>query len=141
MERTFLPTAALTTGRFPLLRRAILLDAAASGLLGVAMALAATPLADLLGLPTGLLRWAGAALLPFALLLGALGSREHPPRPAASAVVAVNLLWIGGSVLLLVAGRVDPTPLGTAFVVVQATAVACFATLQATGLRRAAASA
>jgi len=127
------PTAPLAADP-TLLRRALLLDAVASGALGLAMALATGPLADLLGLPPGLLRWAGVALLPFAALLAFLGGRAAVPPAAAMAVVAVNLLWVAGSLLLLGGGWVEPTALGVAFVVAQALAVALFAGLQARGL-------
>jgi len=119
-----------------LLRWALLLDAAASGALGLLTALAAHPLADLFDLPSGLLRWAGVALVPFAALLAWLGTRPRIGREGVWAVVAVNALWVAGSALLLVAGDVDPSALGVAFVVVQAPAVAGCAALQGAGLRR-----
>jgi hypothetical protein len=51
-------------------------------------------------------------------------------------VVAGNLVWVGASILAVVAGWWSPTTLGTVFVVAQAAAVALFAELQLTGLRR-----
>lgn len=56
-------------------------------------------------------------------------------------IVAINGLWLVGSLALLLSGTVQPTMLGTAFVVVQALAVAVFAELQFIGIRRAAATA
>lgn len=129
-------TAPSAGGTF--LRRALLLDAAASGAMGLAMALAAGPLAELFGLPPALLRWAGAGLLPFAALLAYLGTRERIAPPAVLAVVGVNLLWVVGSVGLLAAGSIEATALGSAFVVAQTLAVALFAVLQEIGRRRAA---
>jgi hypothetical protein len=61
-------TAASTTAP-TLLRRALLADAIISGGTGALMALAAGPLSGLLGLPAGLLLWAGIVLLPFAAAL------------------------------------------------------------------------
>ena len=52
-------------------------------------------------------------------------------------VVAGNLVWVAASVLAAVAGWWSPTTLGTLLVVAQAAAVALFAELQLTGLRRA----
>lgn len=135
MEKTLPRTAARSTPGPTLLRRALLLDAAASGAMGAAMALAAVPLADWFDLPEALLRRAGIALVPFAALLAALGTRERVARPAVLAVVAVNLLWVAGSLLVLVTGWIEPTALGVAFVVAQALAVAVFAGLQERGLR------
>ncbi|MDQ3222974.1 MAG: hypothetical protein M3Q75_05805 [Gemmatimonadota bacterium] len=51
-------------------------------------------------------------------------------------VVAINLVWVLGSVALVVAGRFPLTVLGLAFVLAQAAAVALFAALQFLGLRR-----
>lgn len=137
MENTLPRTDAGPSTGLSLLRRALLLDAVASGAMGAAMALAAAPLGDRFDLPTALLRGAGIALVPFAALLASLGSRARVAGPAVQAVVAVNLLWVAGSLLLLVAGWVEPTALGVAFVVAQALAVAAFAGLQELGRRRA----
>ena len=63
----------------------------------------------LLGLPPGQMRGAGLALLPFAALLGWLGTRATLPRAALWAVVAVNALWVVESVVLLLSGSVSPT--------------------------------
>jgi len=118
------------------LRRALLADAAVSGAAGALMLLGAGPLTGLLGIPALLLRVAGLALLPYAALVLRLGRSERPARAAVWAVIAVNLLWAAGCVLLLLAGWIAPTGLGIAFVVAQATAVALFAELQVLGLRR-----
>ena len=136
MQNTLRQTAARPTNGPTLLRRALLLDAAASGGLGLIAAIAAAALAEPFDLPSGLLRGAGVALVPFAALLAYLGSRERVSHPAARSVVAVNLLWVVGSLLMLIAGWVDPSALGVAFVLVQALAVALFAGLQELGLRR-----
>jgi hypothetical protein len=52
------------------------------------------------------------------------------------AIIALNLLWVVGSMGLLMGGWVAPTALGTAFVIAQAVAVGVFAELQFIGLRR-----
>jgi hypothetical protein len=111
-------------------------DAAISGATGLLMALGAGVLAGLLGLPAGLLRYAGLSLLPFAALVVLLARRDPPSHPSVWAVIGVNAAWVAGSILLLLSGAVAPNGLGYAFVVGQALAVALFAELQYVGLRR-----
>jgi hypothetical protein len=122
----------------PLLRRALVADALTSGACGLVLAAAAQPLSGLLGLPTGLLRGAGLALLPFAALVAWLGIRTALPRAAVWALVAVNALWVVESVVLVLSGWVQPTGLGVAFVLAQAVLVALLAELEVVGLRRSA---
>jgi hypothetical protein len=116
------------------LRHALVLDAVASGALGALLAVAGRPLAGPLGLSPALLVGAGLALLPFALALLVLARSASPARAGAWTVVAVNVLWVAGSVAVALAA--DPSALGLAFVAVQAVAVAAFAALQAAALRR-----
>jgi hypothetical protein len=124
------------TAPSPLLRKALLADALLSGITGLALLLAAGPLATLEGLPVGLLRWSGFILIPFAAFVAWLGTRERVQRPLVFAVVACNALWALDSVLLLVTGWVEPTILGEAFVLGQAAVVAVLAELEFLGLRR-----
>lgn len=119
------------------LRRVLLADAALSGLAGALMAGGGGPLAGLLALPEPLLRYAGAALLPFAVFVAVVATRRAVPRGAAWAVVLINALWALDSVALLLTGWVAPSALGYAFVLLQAAAVAGLAALQGYGLRRA----
>jgi hypothetical protein len=118
-----------------LLRDALLADAAISGGTGLLMAAAAAPLEQLLAIPSTLLFYAGVSLLPFAALVAWLGTRERPGRLAIWAVIIVNALWVIDSVLLLASGWLEPAPLGTAFIAVQAVVVALFAELQYVALR------
>lgn len=120
-----------------LLIKVLLIDAGLSGATGLAMFTAAGPLAELLGLPAGLLRWAGLALVPFAAFLLWLARQNPIPRGATLAVVAANLLWTLASVALLLSGRVAPSLFGTVFTLGQAVAVAVLAEFQYLGLRRA----
>jgi len=119
----------------PFLRRALLLDAAASGATGALMLLAAGPLADVTQLPPGLLRAAGAVLVPYAGFVLWLGRQAAPVRGLVLAVIAINALWAAESVAILALGWVTPNALGGAFVLAQALVVAAFAGLQAAGLR------
>lgn len=127
--------------RSGLLRLALKLDAVATGALAV-LGLAAAPLLDsMLGTPSSLLLPVGLFLLVFAAAVWLIGTRPQVSRVAAWSVVALNLLWVVGSVAAVVAGWLPLTTLGTAFVLVQAVAVLVFADLQILGLRRARAGA
>ncbi len=130
---------ATTTDRDPqgLLRRALLVDAAATAGMGALLAAAPALLEGLFGLPVALLRGAGLALLPFAALLAWVARRPRIPAGLAWPLVIVNVLWAIDSVVLPLTGWIDPTALGAAFVVAQGLIVAAFAWLEWTGLRRA----
>lgn len=121
----------------PFLRFALLGDAAASGATGLLMTVASGPLASLLGLPQQLLFWSGAILLPYAALVGWLGTQPAFSSASVWVVITVNAIWVIDSLVLLVSGWVQPTPLGTAFVLAQAIVVAAFAELQFMGSRKA----
>ena len=123
------------------LRIALLGDAVASGATGLLMALGAGLLVGVLGLPESLLRWAGLILLPYAAVVAFFGTRERLSRGAVWTVIALNAVWVVDSIVLLLGGWVNPTGLGTAFVVFQAVVVAGFADAQYLGLRRATAPA
>ena len=120
------------------LRRVLFVDAATSAA-AAALLSAADVLAPLLGLPQALLLGAGAAFVPFAALVLWVAMRDPLPRAGAWLVVAINVVWAADSVLLLFTDWVAPATLGTAFVLVQAAAVAVLAELEFVGLRRMAA--
>jgi len=123
------------------LRYALLADAVASGATGLLLIAGADLLTGLLGLPVALMREAGLLLVPYVALVAFVGTREAISRPAVQAIIALNLLWVVGSMGLLMGGWVAPTALGTAFVIAQAVVVGVFAELQFVGLRRAQATA
>jgi len=123
------------------LRYALLADAVVSGATGLLLIAGADLLAGLLGLPVALMREAGLLLVPYVALVAFVGTREAISRPAVQAIIALNVLWVAGSIGLLMSGFVAPTMLGTAFVIAQAVAVGAFAELQFIGLRRAQATA
>lgn len=125
----------ITIAQNSFLRAALLGDAIASAATGLLCAAGAGLLAGPLGLPEVLLRGAGLVLLPYAAAVLWLGLRESAPRAAIVAVIAANVLWVLDSLLLLASGWVAPTGLGTAFVIVQALAVAGFAAAQSLALR------
>ena len=122
--------------RTRLLRHALRLDAIVSGATGALLWLGAGPLSGPLGLPHALLTGAGVFCVVYALGLAVLARRADIPRPLAMAVVAGNIAWVAASLWLPVSEFVEPTLPGTAFVVVQAAAVAVFAVLQWRGITR-----
>jgi hypothetical protein len=119
------------------LRYALIADAVASGATGLMMIAGADLLTGLLGLPVPLMREAGLLLVPYVALVAFVGTREAIPFAAVKVIIALNVLWVLGSVGLLVGGFVAPTLLGYAFVIMQAVAVGVLAELQIIGLRRA----
>lgn len=125
----------------PFLRQVLFVDAAISGAAGLLMAAGAPFLSPLLGLPVGLLFWAGVALFPFVALLIAVTRRKQASRLMLIDIIAINALWVAASFGLLVSGAVSPTILGYAFVIAQALAVALLAELQFVGFRRTTANA
>jgi hypothetical protein len=118
------------------LRYALIADAVASGATGALMIAGADLLTGLLGLPVALMRESGLLLVPYVGLVAFVGTRDSIPFTAVKAIIALNVLWVLGSVGLLVGGFVAPTLLGYAFVIVQAIAVGVLAELQIVGLRR-----
>ena len=118
------------------LRRALLLDAAASGLTGALMIGGASVLHDLLALPSGLLLGAGLVLVPYVAFVVLVASRTPISTRAVWAVIAVNALWAAASIAIVVDGVVTPKLLGTVFVIGQGLAVAALGLLQYVALPR-----
>ena len=129
------------TSQNTFLRYALLADAVASGATGLLMIAGADALTGLLGLPVALMREAGLVLVPYVALVAFVGTRATIARGAVQAIIALNVLWVLGSVAVLLAAPIAPTALGYAFVIAQAVAVGVFAELQVIGLRRKAAMA
>jgi hypothetical protein len=118
------------------LRRALILDALASGATALLMIAGAGLVAGLLGLPAALLRGAGLVLLPYVAFVVYTGTRDAISRSAVWLIIVANVAWAAASALLLVSGWVSPTALGYAFVITQAVVVALLGELQYMGLRR-----
>ncbi|MFF7589515.1 hypothetical protein ACFZCK_18720 [Kitasatospora purpeofusca] len=117
------------------LRRFLALDAVVSGGNGLAYLAFSGPLGDLLGVGRSVLLELGAVLAVFGLAVGLLAARPRPPRTAVRAVIDINLGW---TVLSVVAMELwfEPTAAGYVWIPLQAAAVAGFAVLQFTTLRR-----
>jgi hypothetical protein len=118
------------------LRRALMLDAVASGATAVLLIAAAGFVDQLLGLPVALMRGAGIVLLPYVAFVAFTGTREHIAPVAVWAIIAANVVWAVASFALLLSGWIAPTTLGVAFVAVQAVVVGLLGELQYMGLRR-----
>ncbi len=127
MTTTTAPTAP------SLLRLALRLDAVVTAANGAAYLLAAPLLADLLGLPAGWLRGIGVFLLLFGVGVWTVAARPAPP--AVGTVVAANVLWAAGSLVVAAVGVGSPTVVGTVWIGLQAVVVAAFAALQVAGAR------
>ena len=120
------------------LRWTLLADAATCVATGLLMTLGSGQLEQFLGLPAGLLRYAGVSLLPFAAFLVYLAKRENLSTQGVWTAIVLNTIWTAASLLILMTGRVAPTELGYTFVIAQALGVAVFAGLEYFGLRKSA---
>ncbi len=119
------------------LRRVLWADAI-TGLGCAALHLAFTDaLVQWLGLSSALLIESGLVVLLFVLLAGALALQRTPSRAGLMLLVAGNLAWVVAYDTELVAGPIHPTPLGQAWLALQAVTVLLLADLQWwSGLRR-----
>lgn len=118
-----------------LVRVALKLDAAVTGLNGAAYVAGASVLADPLGLSATALRGVGAFLLFYAAGVGIVATRAAVRPAAAWAVVALNAAWALDSLAVAALGWGTPTALGAAWIVLQGIVVAGFAAAQWAGLR------
>ena len=123
------------------LRRALVLDAVASGATALLVIAACGLIDGLLGLPVALLRGAGLVLVPYVAFVALVATRARIEAGAVWVIIACNALWAIASFLLLLSGKLAPTGLGIAFVAAQAIVVALLGELQYMGLRRPAAQA
>jgi len=118
------------------LRRVLFADAATCIAMALLLALGSGMLGDFLKIPAQLLFYAGLSLFPFAAFLLYLGRCETVASLLIWVVIALNALWTFDSVLILLAGWVEPNAFGYAFIVAQAVSVAVLAELEYLGLRR-----
>ncbi len=118
------------------LRRALLADAAFSGVSAVGLTLGAGAFASLSNLPEVLLRETGLFLIAYAALVGWLSSRSTVAKALVLLVVVGNAAWTVASIALLLSGAVAPNLPGEIMMVAQAIATGVFAELQYVGLRR-----
>ena len=130
------PEMTMSIPQSSFLRRTLVLDASVSGATALLLVTASGLLANVLALPETLLRYAGAVLVPFVIFVVHVARQPNVARAGVLSIIMLNVAWVFASVWLLL-GDVRPSALGTAFVIVQAVAVAIFAELQYVGLRRA----
>lgn len=120
-----------------LLRRALLGNAAFSGLSGLLFTLDARPIAKFLGLENPMiLTIMGLVLLAYAPFLVWLANRKPIPRWLAWMVIELDVLWIIGSAVLIFTDLVPLTGPGKWAIAIVADVVAVFAIVQYLGLRR-----
>jgi hypothetical protein len=112
------------------LKAILWLDAATCVATGLLLSLLSSDLSEMLGLPRPLLFYAGLSLFPIAAFMA--WTAQRPAAPAVWLVIGGNALWVLGSLAVL---ALSPTAIGTAFVIVQAVAVAVLAELEYMGLR------
>ena len=115
------------------LQAILLLDAASCAAMGLALVLLASPLAAFTALPERLLFWSGFVLLPVAALIAVVALRPGA-GPAPRLVILANLLWVIGSLAILLGGWVHPNGLGATFILGQAAFVTALSALEWAGL-------
>jgi hypothetical protein len=118
-----------------MLKTALTVDAVAGAGTAALQLLLPGLLAEQLGLPRGLLLETGLFLIGFVALLSFLARSERVPAALVRTIVIGNIAWSAGCVLLWAAGLVTPTPLGIAFLLLQAAVVLTLAGWEAAGLR------
>lgn len=118
------------------LRNVLLADAMSCVASGVLQLLFTRSLVPLLGLPAPFLVESGWFLLAYAVAVAVIALRDPVPCSLVWLLVVGNAGWAFGCVGLLVGGVVEPTALGTAWLLAQAVTVAVLAALQWAGLRR-----
>jgi hypothetical protein len=127
---TTIPTAGL-------LRTTLRLDAAMSGAMGIALVAAAGPIAAATALPAPLLFACGVFFAAYAALLAWCAARADQPRWLVWLLAGGNAVWAVECAAAPLLGLVSPNGWGIAFLAVQAVAVAVFAQMYLTALRRA----
>jgi hypothetical protein len=70
------------------------------------------------------------------VLVWRVATRPVISRPAVAAVIAANLVWAAGSVVVALLGVWSRSTAGTVWILLQAVVVAAFAGLQGYGLNR-----
>jgi uncharacterized membrane protein len=123
------------TDRTRFLRRSLQLDGLASGLCGVLLVVAASPISAVIGLAEpGIARVVGALLVVYAAALLWNGERATVSRAEAVAAVVLNAGWVIGSAVVILAGPL--TLIGNLAVAALAAAVLLFGVLEVVGLTR-----
>lgn len=120
-----------------LLRLALVLDGIATGATGLLFVALMSVLDSVFGVPATYLLEVGLFFIAYGVVVLWIGTRDEINGKAATAVAVVNLLWTVDSAVILAAGFLDLTTLGTLTVVGLAAVTAVFGAAQLTGVRRA----
>jgi hypothetical protein len=135
---TNINTATVNGAAGQLLRGVLQANMIFSGLSGLLLAAAATPLSSWLGVPAVWpLVGIGIGLLGFAWLLFQITRQSPIDLRQASLTFWLDVAWVVGSALLLTTGWVPLTTAGWWAVLLVADVVALFAILEFVGIRRA----
>lgn len=118
------------------LRWVLFADAATCIATGLLLILGSGNLQEPFGLPAKLMQNAGISLFPFAAFVLYLATKENPAVSLVWAVILLNALWTVDSIFLLLSGWIEPTAVGTGFILFQAAGVAMLAGLEYIGLRK-----
>jgi len=118
------------------LRNVLVVDAASGAASSLLHLLGAGALTGLLGIPHGVLVMSGIVLLAFVAAVSYAAACDPIPRALVSMLIAANWAWVGASAVVFFMDAGAMTPLGQAYMIVQALAVAALAELEWLGLRR-----
>ena len=130
-------TSYLTIEKKSFLQKALLGNAAFSGLSGLFMVLAATPISEFFGLSNQLiLTIVGIVLLLYMPFLFWLANQTPVPTWMAWVVIELDVLWVISSLILIFSSLVPLTTGGKWAIAITADIVTVFAILQYIGLRR-----
>lgn len=128
-------TAPRTAAKDSFLRFALRLDAALTGLAGVANGVFAAQIAEMAGTTTALEYGMSAFFIGYAIVVYLL-SRMRSLRVPGLVVIAANVLYTVGSVLFVVAGFYPLTTFGIVVTLATGVYTLVMADLQYIGLRR-----
>ena len=120
-------------GRRFSLQTILALDAATCAAMGMLLVVASGPIAGLTAIPGLLLFLAGLLLLPIAVFMAVFARAATVPAWAVQVIVAGNVLWVLGSVILPITELITPNGLGWLFLLMQAAVVALLAGLEWAG--------
>jgi hypothetical protein len=119
------------------LRNVLAADAAAGAASSLLHLLGAGLLAELFGLPYGVLVMSGALLMVYVAAAAYMAACDPIPRSLVSMLIAANWAWVGACAVVFFLHAGTMTALGQAYLVVHALAVAALAELEWFGLRHA----
>lgn len=112
------------------LRSVLFVDAVTCAAMGALMTFGSGLFGRLTQIPPELLFYAGLSLFPIAAFITLVATRPVIPAAGVWLIVAGNLLWAAGSVLLLATGWIAPNLLGSSFITAQAIVVAVLTKLE-----------